>query len=84
MKKISSIKLSILIAVAHCVIGNVLAFYDVHEVIEVLFMPYTFIAGMSNFAGWDSLSYALEAVSLIIIFVFVYGIVSLLRSFRGG
>ncbi len=38
---------------------------------ESVFLPYSFIAGMSNFAGWDFLSIILEIVGFVIMtFIF--------------
>lgn len=56
---------SLTIALLHGIVGNWLAAYDVPIFIETLFMPYTFLAALSNFAGWDQLSYTLEAISFL-------------------
>lgn len=75
----NAVKISALITFFHCLIGNILAYYSVGIVLEVLFLPYTFIAGMSNFAGWGLLSLLLEGAAVIVIFIIVLGIV---RSFK--
>ena len=78
MKKLTKIKISSLITIIHFIIGNIISHQSVIIIIEIIFLPYTFIAGLSNFAGWDTLSYILELGSFIIIFAIVYGIVTLL------
>lgn len=75
MKKSKAFKIAFFITIIHFVIGNLVAKSTVSTLIEVIFMPYTFIAGMSDFAGWDTLSYILEFVSLIVVFTVVYFIV---------
>lgn len=82
--KRSPFKVSLLIAIAHCIIGNTVAFYDTNTVIEIIFSPYTFIVGMSNFAGWDALSYILELASFFIIFFIVYFIVKFWLEHTAG
>lgn len=72
--KNSPFKISLLITLVHCILGNVVAFYETNKIVEIIFIPYTFIAGMSNFAGWDTLSYILELVSFSIVFLIVYTI----------
>jgi hypothetical protein len=70
---------SIVITLVHFIIGNIVGHYSFGDVIDIIFLPYSFIAGMSNFAGWDSLSYVLEAISLIIVFIIVYCIVKIFQ-----
>ncbi len=64
--------ISFVAALLHCIIGNWLARFDTNIILECLFLPYTFIAGLSNFAGWDSLSLILEIVSLATITIILY------------
>lgn len=64
--------ISFLISLFHCVLGTFLSKYYLNGFFETIFLPYTFIAGMSNFAGWDWLSYILEFCSLIFIAGLIY------------
>ena len=57
--------IALIISVVYFRVGNATAIAGVHHFsneflnsafIEILFAPYTFIAGMSTFAGWDWLS----------------------------
>lgn len=81
MKKSNTLKVAFFITIIHFTLGNLLAKWSVSNIIDVVFIPYTFIAGMSDFAGWDTLSYTLEFVSFIIVFTVVYFIVKHIAPF---
>jgi hypothetical protein len=71
----SRLKISLLITLIHFVIGNAIGMSASDlPVLEVLFLPYTFIAGMSQFAGWDGLSIALEIFSFLLMMAVFYPI----------
>jgi hypothetical protein len=70
----SALKISILISLLHCVLGNIVGPKTDITLIEILFMPYTFIAGMSDFSGWSLLSVVFEIAGLIIMTIIFYPI----------
>jgi hypothetical protein len=70
--KSTSFAISFLIAITHCIIGSLLAQYNLNPFLEVIFLPYTFIAGLSYLVGWDFLSYFLEFISVFVITTFIY------------
>ena len=51
--------------------------YDLNPFVEFLILPYTFIAGMSYFAGWGALSFILVIISILFITLIIYPIVIL-------
>jgi hypothetical protein len=76
--------IAILIAIIHCVLGNLIgASYNISSnFLEFIFLPYSFIGGLSNFAGWDTLSIVLELIGLVVMTFIFYGVLSLIRSLR--
>jgi len=48
--------------------------------VGTLFAPYTFVAGMSTFAGWDLLSFILEIVIFVVTIPFFYFIVFMFQN----
>ena len=69
--------ISLLIAFIHGILGSWLAKYDLNPFVEFLILPYTFIAGMSYFAGWGALSFILVIISILFITLIIYPIVIL-------
>jgi hypothetical protein len=73
MKISDTLKTAIITAAIHCIIGNLIGIYtDAEGVLGIVFLPYTFIAGMSDFAGWDLLSFVFEILAfcfMIIVFL---------------
>jgi len=72
----------ITIALFHCIAGNIIGVSDVPVFIQTLFLPYSFISGMSSFAGWDELSLILEVVSFGIMTMIIYAIIYLIEQLR--
>lgn len=70
--------IALIISLAYLVAGNIVGMQQALEkypgsgFIEIIFGPYTFIAGMSSFAGWDWLSFVLELIVFIITIPFFY------------
>ncbi len=66
--------IAILISTIHCILGNLIGgSYDISSnFLDFIFLPYSFIAGMSNFAGWDSLSIILELFGFAFMTFFFY------------
>lgn len=48
------------------------------EVYQLIFLPYSFIGGMSDFAGWDTMSVILELIGLIMMIMIFYPIALML------
>lgn len=78
-------------AVIYLVVGNVITIEVVHNSsnelmncvgVELLFAPYAFVVGLSEFAGWDSLSYILEAIIFFISIFFFYSLLVVVSHFR--
>jgi hypothetical protein len=81
----SAFKITILIALIHCIIGNIIgAFSDGLGILEYLFLPYTFIAGLSAFAGWDFLSVILEVGSFVLMTLLFYPVGLFLQKDEAG
>lgn len=83
--------IAFVIAFVYLVVGNVVTIYAAHnssnallnaKSMQLLFAPYTFIAGMSEFAGWGALSYFLEAVIFIITIPFFYSLLVVVSYLR--
>ena len=68
----SALKLAILISSLHCILGNVIGARSDNTFIGIIFLPYSFIGGLSDFAGWGSLSLILELAGLISMALFFY------------
>lgn len=78
-EKNNKIKIAFFVAFIHCVIGNIIGISLIDcTVLEILFLPYTFIAGLSEFAGWDWLSFILQIFSLLLMTVLFYPLVMLM------
>lgn len=76
MKLKSSISIAIIFTLVHCIIGNVIGIYSSGQSFwAYLFLPYSFISGMSEFAGWDELSIVFEILALFVSFLIFYTIV---------
>lgn len=76
----SGFKIAFAIALVHCVIGNIIGISFIDSILlEILFFPYVFISGLSQFAGWDWLSLILEILSLFLMTAFFYPIGMLLE-----
>jgi hypothetical protein len=57
-------KIPVIIAILHCILGNAVGAKSDNTFIQIVFLPYSFIAGISDFAGWGFLSYFLEMAGL--------------------
>ena len=68
----SAFKISILISILHCILGNLIGAKFDNAFLEIIFLPYSFIAGLSNFVGWDFLSLILELASIIFMTLIFY------------
>lgn len=77
---------AILISVIHCVLGNLVGgSYNISSgFLEFIFLPYSFIGGLSNFAGWDFLSIILELIGFVFMTFIFYGVVLLIQSLWTG
>ncbi len=74
---------ALVMAVVYLILGNVTAISGAHvqsnqllnsTFIQIFFAPYTFIAGLSTLAGWDSLSFLAEVVVFAITIPFFYSV----------
>jgi len=72
------------ISIIHCVLGNLIGgSYNISSnFLEFIFLPYSFIAGLSNFAGWDTLSIVLELFGFIFMTFIFYGVVLFVQHLR--
>jgi|GEM_PF-3577703 len=68
--------IALFIAIGHLILGNIVGIYSEGGILELLFIPYSFIAGMSAFAGWDGLSLLLEMASFAFFFAIIYALIS--------
>lgn len=75
---------AIFISVIHCVLGNLIGgSYNVSSgFLDFIFLPYSFIAGLSNFAGWDPLSIVLEFIGFIVMTFIFYGVILFIQHLR--
>ncbi|WP_276131934.1 hypothetical protein [Polluticoccus soli] len=73
--------IALIFAILYLILGNVFAVRGMQNtsneffnspLIEILFAPYTFVGGMSAFAGWDWLSFVLESLIFVITIPFFY------------
>lgn len=79
----NSLKISLLISLVHLITGNMVGMSSSdHPVLDIIFLPYTFIAGLSQFAGWDRLSYVLEFGSFLLMTAVFYLLVLLITRRR--
>ena len=77
--KSNAFKIAILISILHCILGNLIGANSDNLFVEGVFLPYSFIAGMSNYAGWDSLSVILELAGLVIMTLIFYAFVLFIK-----
>ena len=74
----NGLKTAFLITTIHCIVGNYIGMSNLNfPVLEVIFLPYTFIAGMSQYTGWGILSLVLEILSFILMTLIFYPIAML-------
>jgi hypothetical protein len=75
-------RFAIIVSIIHCILGNLIggSYNTSSKFLEFIFLPYSFIAGMSNFAGWDSLSIILEVLGFIFMTFIFYLIVLFIRK----
>ena len=78
----SAIKITLLISIVHCFLGNLIGANTENEVVEIIFLPYSLIGGMSNLFGWDSISIILEFAGFIIMTLIFYPIGILLSRIK--
>jgi uncharacterized membrane protein len=72
-EKNNNFKVAFLIAFVHCIIGNVIGMSLIdNSFLETIFLPYTFIVGLSQFAGWDWFSVILQIFSLLLMTLIFY------------
>jgi len=77
--------IALFISILYLILGNLVGMqspfekYPFSDLLEVLFVPYTFIAGLSSFAGWDGLSFLLEAIVFVITIPFFYSMLMITR-----
>jgi hypothetical protein len=77
----NALKISLLISFVHCVLGNLIAINITNNTfLDAIFMPYTFIGGLSQFAGWDLFSITLEILSFILMVAIFYPIGLILKK----
>jgi hypothetical protein len=85
----SAWKIAILMDLTHFVIGNLLGIYftrtqgtdsTIESILGMLFLPYTFIAGIAEFAGWDSAALILDFAALLFMLAIFYPIGALLEK----
>ena len=70
----STWKIPVIIAILHCILGNAVGAKSDNSFTQAIFLPYSFIAGMSDFAGWGFLSYLLELAGLVVMTIIFYPI----------
>jgi hypothetical protein len=70
----NTFKIPALIAIFHCILGNTLGAESDNIFIQAIFLPYSFIAGISDFAGWGLLSVFLEIAGLIVMTIIFHPI----------
>ena len=77
----NALKITILCAFLHCVTGNLIGIYaDWSSVLGYLFLPYTFISGWAEFAGWGIATLILELGSFAIMIAVFYPIGLMLQK----
>ena len=81
----SAWKIAILVALLHGILGNMVgACSDGKGIKGYLFLPYTFIHGMSAFAGWSDLSILLEIISFALMTILFYPVGLFLQKSKVG
>jgi uncharacterized membrane protein len=80
-------KIALVASIVYLLLGNIVGVqseeFPCSDFIKVLFAPYTFIAGMSSFAGWDWLSLVMEAIIFVMtipIFLLVVVVVGHIKN----
>ncbi len=69
----NSLKIALLLSLIHLIAGNMVGMsVNDHHVLDIVFLPYTFIAGISQFAGWDMVSFVLELGSFLLMTAVFY------------
>ena len=71
--------MAFLFAVIHCTVGNIVGIATTSNLLWVLFLPCSFIASMSEFAGWDMLSVVFEIGSILLMTAIFYPIAMILE-----
>ena len=76
-------KIAFLISFVHLLISNCIGICSTNSTfLEVIGLPYSLIAGLSELAGWDSLSLILEVVSFFIMALFFYLLLFFIEKFK--
>jgi hypothetical protein len=68
---------TLLIALIHLILGNLIGIYFegsniVVNILGVIGLPYSFVAGLSVFAGWDWLSLVFELLGFGFMLILIY------------
>ncbi len=84
---------SIIIAILYLTLGNTFAilgmknisnsFYN-NIIVQLIFLPYTFIGGMSTYAGWDWSSIVLESVIFVISIPIIFSTLRICSLIKAG
>jgi hypothetical protein len=67
-------KIPVIIAILHCILGNTVGAKSDNTFIQIVFLPYSFIAGISDFAGWGLSGYFLELGGLAVMTIIFHPI----------
>lgn len=82
---------ALIISTTYLAVGNLIAINGMQHptnailnapLIEMLFAPYTFVGGMSAFAGWDWLSFLLETIIFIITIPFFFSLMIVVEQIK--
>jgi hypothetical protein len=76
----SAFRIAMLISILHCILGNLIGAKSDNSFVEFIFLPYSFIGGLSNFAGWDFLSLIFELAGLVLMTLIFYPLGVLIKK----
>ncbi len=75
------LKIALVFSIIHFIVGNIIGINMINSIfLELIGLPYTFIAGMSQFAGWDYLSLIFEICSFVFMTMLFYPIGLLIKK----
>lgn len=71
-KETSARSITFILVAVHCITGNAVGIWCDNAIAEIIFFPFSYIAGLSEYAGWGSFSLILELVAIAIMLTVFY------------
>lgn len=81
-KETSARSITFILVAVHCITGNAVGVCSDNAIAEIIFFPFSYIAGLSDYSGWGSFSLILELVGIAIMLAVFYPLSLLIKLFQ--